>query len=190
MSTVTSMNNNCLHQDVFDVICNKYCVLKVVALVDYDLDPESLASILVKYCSYNFDSDEKIIVLHHDTDYYASTSAVGNTVYNFFRLCANFDIALDNIIFLTNHYGIKEEIKKVAASVCNSDKISVIYTSLWYDFPTVAETQKKNFLCEPEKICKLYSCLNGKQRMHRLLTLCLLEDAGLRDQGIISYHFS
>jgi hypothetical protein len=182
-------NNRYLDQDVIEIVSNKYCVLEYIALVDYDLDPESLASVLGKYCSYSFGCNEKIIVLHHDTDYYAATSTVGHTVYNFFRLCANFDIAVDNIIFLTNHYGIEQEINKVAVSVCNSNRISVIYTSLWYDFPNVSVIQNKNFLCEPEKICKLYTCLNGKQRMHRLLTLCMLEDADLRDKGIISHHF-
>jgi hypothetical protein len=178
-----------LHNDVVEIICNKYSVLVFVNLVDYDLDPESLASLLEKYHSHSFSSNEKIVVLHHDTDYYVSTNAVGNTVYNFFRLCANFDISLDNIIFLTNHYGIDEEIKKVSMNICNSSNVSVIYTSLWYDFPTVAETLDKSFLFEPEKICKLYSCLNGQQRMHRMLTLCMLEHADLLDQGIISYHF-
>lgn len=178
-----------LHNDVVKIVCDKYCVLEFVNLVDYDFDPESLASLLAKYCSYSFAANQKIIVLHHDTDYYPSTDAVGNTIYNFFRLCANFDISLENIIFLTNHYGIDKEIKKVSMNICNSSGPSVIYTSLWYDFPTTAEAPDKNFLSEPEKICKLYSCLNGQQRMHRVLTLCMLEQAGLLDQGIVSYHF-
>jgi hypothetical protein len=185
------MNNNVfpLHNDVVEIVCNKYRVLEFVNLFNYDVDPESLASLLVKYHSYSFAANEKIVVLHHDTDYYASTVAVGNTVYNFFRLCTNFDISLDNIIFLTNHYGIDEEIKKVSMNICNSSGPSVIYTSLWYDFPTASEVQDKNFLFDPKKICKLYACLNGQQRMHRVLTLCMLEEAGLLDQGIISYHF-
>jgi len=177
-----------LSQEIVDIICKKYKVLEFIDFEKCALDPENLANILKKYYSFSFSPDEKIIILHHDTDYYSSVNAVGNTIYNFFRLCANFDINLSNIIIVTNHYGIEQEIVSVARSICNSDDITVIYTAQWFDFPSYRDIDQSSFDNKTD-IVSLYSCLNGQRRNHRLLTLCMLKEYNLLDKGIISYHF-
>lgn len=175
--------------EAFDIVRQQYTVLEFIDLIDYDLDPEQLAAKLAEYASYEFDSDDRLVILHHDNDYYTSVDAVGNLVYNFFRLCANFDIALDNILILTNHYGIDTEIKTVAAHICNSSAVSVVYTAHWFDFPSFDDLDQALQLKSDQAPTHLYTCLNGQERMHRLLTLCMLAEADLLEQGIISYHF-
>jgi hypothetical protein len=176
--------------DVLDIIQEKYNVIDIIDFVDYDFYPEKLATVLEKYHSAEFSVNDRIVVLHHDTDYYPDLNSTGNTIYNFFRLCANFNIPTYFILFITNHYHIDEEIKTIEKNVCNTNNISVIYTAQWYDFPSDEDIKEASSLNNNNiDFQLLYSCLNGQQREHRLFTLCMLMEHGLLDQGIISYHF-
>ena len=174
---------------VIDIVREKYNVIDIVDLVDYDLRPEELATKLENYFSYTFSANDRIVILHHDTDYYPDNTSVGNTVYNFFRLCANFDISIEHIIFFTNHYGIEKEITFLANTICNSNSISVVCTSLWQDFQSDEDIDQISLNSTDVEFEWLYSCLNGQQRAHRIFTLCMLAKYELLDSGIISYHF-
>lgn len=175
-----------INQKVIKLIEQKYQIIKIIDLVDYDLNPESMANLLASYAAAEFANLQRLVVLHHDTDFYPASGSIGNTVYNFFRLCANYIIPIDKVIFLTNHYGIKDEIKAAAIQICNDDNVTVIYTAHWYDFPTDLQN---NHSSDDINITNLYCCLNGQQRQHRVMTLCMLKEHDLLDNGIISYNF-
>lgn len=171
---------------VLDIIEKKYQVIDVVDLVNYSADAELLAKRLEHYFNKHFDHNQRLVILHHDTDYYPSPNSVGNCVHNFFSLCSDYLIPLEKVIFVTNHYGIEEELNNTAMQLCNSAGPKVIYTSHWFDFPTKNDLQKNVPSWDPEY---LFCCLNNQQRSHRVLTLCMLKEYGLVDQGIISYNF-
>ena len=172
-------------QSIIDLIRTKYQIIKIIDLVKYT-NPESLAGVLSEYHSVEFAQDQRLVILHHDTDFYPSTTSVGNTIYNILRLCANYNIPLEHVILLTNHYGIEDEVKTAARQICNADDISVIYTSQWYDFPDYTDIKPADLNVTLDY---LYCCLNGKQRQHRVMTLCMLQEHDLLDVGVISYHF-
>jgi len=173
-------------QEVLGLIKQKYQIVKIIDLVNYDLNPESMANMLALYFNAEFTHTQRLVVLHHDTDFYPGGHAVGNTIYNFLRLCSNYIIPLNHIIFLTNHYGIESEIKSAARQICNDDGINVICTSQWYDFPN---NTQNNDLLDNIDITNLYCCLNGTRRQHRVMTLCMLQEYNLLNNGIVSYHF-
>lgn len=175
-----------INQEVIDLIEQKYQIIKIIDFFYYDLDPEAMADVMAPYYNLEFEHNQRLVVLHHETDYYAGPGIAGNTIYNFLRLCANYMIPLDKIILLTNHYGIENEIKSTAKQICNDDSINVIYTSQWYDFPSTIDIDHKS---DDTNITNLYSCLNGQQRQHRVMTLCMLKEYELFDNGIISYNF-
>jgi len=177
-----------LHEEAVDIINQKYNVLDFIDLVEF-LDPEDLAARLMQYASREFLSNERLVVLHHDTDYYESLNSTGYNIYNFFRLCANYDISLNHVLFITNHYGIKSEIKNVEKQICNSSSTTVVYTSQWYDFPKWEHIENAKEQHNTQEISMLYSCLNGQARVHRLLVLSLLREKDLLDKGMVSYHF-
>lgn len=173
-------------QLVLDLIEQKYSIVEIIDLLDYDFELDALATTLHKFKNYKFENNQRIVVLHHDTDYYPSGESVGNTVYNFFRLCSNFEIPLDKILILTNHYGIEKEIKKISKSMCNTQSPKVICTSQWFDFPNIDDNNTKS---SDHNVEYLYCCLNGYRRQHRIMTLCFLEHYKLINKGIVSYHF-
>jgi len=177
-----------LYSEAVNIITEKYTVLDFIDLVEF-LNPEDLAKKLVQHVSHSFLPNERLIILHHDTDYYESLESTGYYIYNFFRLCANYDISLNHVLFITNHYGIKSEIKNVEKQICNSSSITVVYTSQWYDFPKWEDIENAKEQHNTQEISMLYSCLNGQARMHRLFVLSLLKEKNLLDKGLVSYHF-
>jgi hypothetical protein len=174
-----------IKQSVIDLIQQRYHIVDIVDLSEHVIEPESLAVCLSQHINAKFDSNQRIVVLQHDTDYYPRINSVGNTLYNFVRLCANYQIPLDKVILLTNNYGVEAEIQSLARQICNEDTITVIYTAQWFDFPDMPLQPHS-----PEvPIKNLYCCLNGKMRQHRILTLSMLQEHQLLDLGVISYHF-
>lgn len=178
-----------LQKEITELLNHRYDVLEMINLVKYTHDLSALISLLYKYHDHEFEFNQRIIILHHDTDYYQSIgpNAEGNTIFNLFTLFSNFNIACEKIIFVTNHYGIQEEINRQAIAICNSVPPAVIYTSLWYDFPT--DKSIASPVVPETSITSVYCCLNGLQRQHRVLTLCYLSELGILDRGIISHSF-
>lgn len=176
-----------LKKSVMDIVESRYHVVNIIDLFMYDYQLEELAHVLHQYQNYEFDANDRILVLQHDTDYYADVAGVGNTMYNFFRLSSNFNLPMEKIIFITNHYGIDAEIQHLSSTVCNCDPPVVIHTSLWYDFPD--QDTMNNQLNPTDSFSHVYCCLNGQQRQHRVFALCKLQKMKILQQGIVSYNF-
>lgn len=173
-----------IKQEVLDIIEKKYKILQLVDFVYYDYRMDELDHLLAQYKNYSFSPNEKLIFLHHDTDYYNNVNSIGNIIYNLFSILNTNSIAQESCIFVTNHFGIKKEIETVSKLKGNHTPMKVIYTVLWYDYPDTIETSIKF-----KDLSSLYCCLNGVQRSHRIYTLCCLQKNNLIDKGMVSYHF-
>lgn len=176
-----------IKQQVLDLISSKYQILDIIDLVNYDENRATLDQLeqtLAKYCQFQFDSTQRILIFHHDTDYYISNQVSGFMLHNLFVLLDRYKLPQEFFILFTNHYGIEDEVKKLSYEICNSTSMKVIYTALWYDFPTTFNYDIQHF-----PIKKLFCCLNGVSRIHRLYTLCCMQENNLLGAGIISYHF-
>lgn len=174
-----------VQKKVLDIITKKYRILETIDLVFYDYRMPELYELLSRYENYTFKTNERILILHHDIDYYVSLDVCGFTIHNLITILNQLNIPNEFLIMLTNHYGIEKEIQTQFNALSNSQAFKVIYTSQWYDFP-------ENIIIEEPKhsqLEKLYCCLNGIQRQHRMAMLCNLTEKSLLDQGIVSYHF-
>jgi hypothetical protein len=174
-----------IHQEVIALVKEKYNILETLNLV-YENCLSDLDQILAKYQNYTFSPNERIIIIHQETDYYSDINGVGNNMYNIFHMLAHYDIPMEFIIMFTNHYGIEKELQHLCQKILNRPVPQVIYTVLFWIFPENLEN-----LPDPkyQEIKNLYCCLNGIERMHRVLTLAYLQEYDLLDQGVISYHF-
>jgi hypothetical protein len=175
-----------IQQKVIDLVGQKYQILEILDLIYYDCRLNELNQTLQKYQNHIFSPDERIILLHHDTDYYSDIKSVGNNIYNIFRILSYHDVPLEFVIMFTNHYGIEKELQHMCQKILNKSVPQVIYTVLFWIFPENLEN-----LPDPkyQEIKNLYCCLNRVERAHRLLTLAYLQEYDLLDQGVISYHF-
>jgi hypothetical protein len=183
-----------LKKEVWDIVRSKFDILDIIDLIDFDDNLDLLATKIGKLQNAELAPNQRIVVLHHDTDFYPTVNhseIIGNTIFNLFKLINVFNVPSEKIIFFTNHYGIKEEVDRVSQVLFNLPTSTVVYTSQWYDFPdepTIME-QIEN---QPKvsDISALYCCLNGVRRMHRVLMLCYLQKTALLSKGIVSYHFN
>lgn len=176
-----------LKKEVLDIVKSRYEILDSVDLLAFDSQLDALDSVLSQYANYKFDIQQRIIILHNDTDYYTSLQSSGFTLYNLFLLIKKYNIPTEALIIFTNHHGIHNEITKLASQICHSTSIKVVYTELWGDYPD----DKCIPLAEKDyKVNNVFCCLNGVSRSHRILTLCYLQEYNLLSKGMVSYHFN
>jgi hypothetical protein len=188
----TELNQICLNESARSLIGSKFDIVATFDLKDA-VNTDILLNAISQFQNANFGLRQRILILHHETDYYPTINhdgVVGNTIFNLFKLISTFNVPSEKILFLTNHYNIQEEIDRVALFF-NLTAPQVVYTSQWYDFPKIEEiTDQINSPKEIPPISSLYCCLNGVERMHRLLTLCYFKATGILKHGLISYHFN
>jgi hypothetical protein len=180
-----------IKKEVLNIVKEKYNIVDIIDLQFFDKNPQKLSEYLENYQNINFLINDRLLVLHHETEYYPLESSLGNTVYNFLKLCIINNIPSDYIIMFTNHYGLDKKIATVNKKLFNQPDCKVIYTVHWYDFPTYdcVNTICVNTNLTSDHIEELFICLNNVEREHRLFTLCALQNKKLLENGIVSYHF-
>lgn len=177
-----------IKKEITDIVNSRYEILTFIDLIEYDHQISELEPILSQYSNHTFNHNQRIIFLHNDTDYYISPNNTGFTMYNLFLLLDKFKIPLEFLIMFTTHHGIQQEIAELSAQICNAQPMKTICTELWRDFPDVDNMAPLD--SDHSSITKLFCCLNGVNRSHRMLTLCYLQEYDLLDKGMISYHFN
>lgn len=173
-----------INQEVINIVSARYEILDIIDLYQYDYQIDRVDELLSKYKNHTFSKTQRILILHHDTDYYINNTLPGFTLYNLCFLLAKNQIPHEFLIMFTNHYGIEAEVSQLSAQLCNSKPFNVIYTALWIDYPSNVSVSSTTFAIE-----NLFCVLNGIGRSHRILTLCYLKEHNLLDKGAISYHF-
>ena len=87
---------------VLELIKSKYELVDIINLVFYDLDLEKLDRVFSQYSNHQFASNQRLLIVHQDTDYYVNSQ--GNTMYNVVKLLSKYNIAPEFVILLTNNY--------------------------------------------------------------------------------------
>ena len=182
------VREGCVQPEVLELISHKYSIRHVVDFLDIDLDIPLFRQVMHDVAVTEYQDNDRTVVLLHDTDYCEPQGTHGYSLYNFFKLCAQFEVPLERIILVTNHHGITAEITRLSTVICNSAPPLVIETVLWYDFPQAHQLEPLPAMGEslPQR---LYVCPNNKHRRHRMFVLTCLADQALLEQGAVSYHF-
>jgi hypothetical protein len=158
--------------------------IDIINLPDFDLDVTLLYEKLSQSADKVFADNQRLIICHHDTDYYPSMSTCGNTIYNLITIIAYLDISSDHTVILANDYSglLQKNVDKLCA-IHNINTIRVIPFSLWYDYPVVNNRPfTKRY---PPR--HLYSFLAGVPRSHKQTMLCALAENNLLNKGMISF---
>jgi len=100
-------------------------ILKVINILDHDHDFFSLYNELICCKKEYFDINEKIIILHNDTEYFYHDSKVGFAIHNLLTCMREIDIPMHVVVILTNHYGYKKSIIELLDN--NKDLPSVVF---------------------------------------------------------------
>ena len=113
--------------DFLFAIKQQYHVIDMFELAGYDKDFDRLEKYLLSIKKHQFDSNDRIVVVHFDTDYYIHNH-YGINLLNFFNVWKAVDIPLYTLLFYTNHIGIKCEIDIICQTYQFADQPTVIET--------------------------------------------------------------
>jgi hypothetical protein len=165
-------------------LLRKYNVVAEIDLLDVDSDPGLLYQSLKAAYKEQYAPQDRILIYHHDTDYYHNHTSPGFTLSNLFSCLSSLDISVNFCLLITNHYGIRREI-----DLLSHDELDMpVFESSYMITQTNPAPEKIDI--NIQKIRKPYVCLNGARRSHRVLFLCYLKEYQLLDQGILSWHFA
>jgi hypothetical protein len=172
--------------DLTDCLNQKYQILGTFDLAHYDANMPGLYADLSGYRSREFLPNERIVFYFFEPDFYLNNT--GFTVYNLQVILNALDISQSACIMLTLSYGVEKEIHQLGQDICNDHYPMKVVTNSYVQLvanPTPRLDIKNNF----DQINMPFLCLNGIERNHRVMFLCLLEELGVLDQGIVTWNF-
>jgi len=175
-----------LRESAVEVINDSIEVVEYLDLMYSDYDLNGLINFFKKYQDFEFTHKQRLVILHHDLDYYPSWDSVGNTIFNIIQIVAEFDISTDHIVILNSNFGGKyADDVNYLCEIENLNPIQVVDTSLWYDYPPMRKI--RNIDITPNKK-NLFCFLNGVGRSNRKTMYAWLAEYNLLEQGNISWH--
>jgi hypothetical protein len=152
-------------------------------LEKYQHNWRALYHALKPYQDREFQHNQRLMILDHDTDYYPNEHCVGNNLYNLIKLFAKLNISTDHVVILTGNYGLEPDVELISRQF-NLTAPRVIEFSQWYVYPVVGSIRP-----EPRSsdFSHLYVCLNYQPRTHRMILMALLNEKNLLESGITSW---
>lgn len=169
----------------FDKLSSHFNILDVINFQDFDYDFNLLKDRLSKLNQESFDTKDKIIVTHFDSDYYDSDFfKFGLNLYNFFSVIDEMYIPHFAFIICTNHFGISKEIEEINKNHDPDDKpiiIETFLTSSHYCSEVV-----KDIPVNIESIQRPALSMMGARRSQRFALYNFIKQRGLIDKIEIS----
>lgn len=177
-----------LHETAKKYLHEKFNVVLELNCRTFDGDLQVLLDALNNIKVDVFMPSDKIVISHMDTDYYDPLLPCGLTVMNIIRCMKIADIPFANLIFITNHFGIKHEFDLLLADHHPADRPTVVETLL--SSILLGTNYSHTTLVDIDQIEKQSLCLMGQQRSHRVALYNFLKNNNLLDQVALTTNFS
>jgi len=153
-------------------------IIDVINLFYYDNKPAELFDKLLSLKKDRFDVDEKIVVVHPDTDYYYFGCPIGFTINNLFNIWKEVDLPFSTMFLISNHSHLPEAILKYY-KICKYDQPTVV--SELFNYDTINLNLQP--LTYPTDITYPAVCFNGGiARSHRIKIFQYLKKHNLFDR--------
>lgn len=167
-----------------------YRIVGELDFLDVNYDAVGVYRHLASLHRDHYDPDEKILIYHYDTDCYG-VAHYGVMLYNFLQSVRSLNISPSVFIVLTSHHGLSQEIERYFLTHYHDFDIKndhmLVFESNYQQLQSPPQADPVDI--QVEKISHAYMCLCGQQRAHRMYVLCSLQDQGILDQGLCSWHF-
>jgi hypothetical protein len=176
-----------LHQEVLDLLNSNFNIKLALDCRMFDTNLDFLIEKLSAYQGQYFDQQDKILLVHMDTDYYDSLLPFGLIPINVTRIFKNLDIPFHSLIFVTNHYGIGREFDLLLKDQHELDRPTIIETLL----SPVLLCDHNNRLPQIsfDDVEKHGLCMMNQSRSHRVAFYNFLRNNKLFDKIAVSQHF-
>ena len=147
-------------------------------LWQYEHDFDALYWRLKELYQENYAPNQKIVIIHDDTDYYYHRNPTGFYIHNLMSILSHVDISPGVLIFLTSHVGLEAGLEPFITN--DNDRPLIIHPLLGFvnssfvyscsDF----ELMKFRHCSRDKNIEKNAMCLLGSARSHRVLLYQLM----------------
>lgn len=176
-----------LHNKAIDILVRNFNLITAINCKNFDTEPIILENHLRCYQNRFFDTKDKILLVHMDTDYYDPLLPCGMIPINVIRIFQNLDIPLHSLLFVTNHFGIKKEFDLLLEHQHPKDRPQIIETLL----SKMTLTENYDFIQPPkfDEIEKSAMCMMKNARSHRIAFYNFLVDNHLLDKVAVSQRF-
>lgn len=117
------------------LLSKKFDIVDEVSFLDFDYCFEWLINRLKTTKKDVYKHNEKIMVIHQDTDYYFDECSVGVNLKNFFQIIQNLDMSPSVLLFVTCNYNLKKEIDILCKDYHINDRPIVITSTIAFYSP-------------------------------------------------------
>lgn len=176
-----------LYPEAIDIINKKFNVLLYMDCRHFDTNLEILSDRLDKIKKESYQHNDRILVVHMDTDYYDQLLPCGLVTLNLIRMFKNKDIPLYLLLFVTNHYGIRQEFDVLLKDQHPNDWPTIIETLL----STILLSNKLDLAPDlaVDKIEKAGISMMGRERSHRVALCNFLKNNQLLSKVALKTNF-
>lgn len=176
-----------LHKAARNILHSKYNVLLEINCREFDLKLENLIDRLDQIKKDKFDANDRIVLIHMDTDYYDELLPYGLLIINLVRIFKTKNIPFFTLLFITNHYGIQKEFDGLLVNHDINDRPTIIETLL--SNILLSDNIKTDNNMDFDKIEKPGLCMMGAKRSHRILLANYLNNNNLLDKVALKTNF-
>ena len=176
-----------LHAKAKDFLHSKYNILLELDCRDFDFDYNLLISLLDKINKPCFEQNERILLVHMDTDYYDQLLPFGLIPINIIRIFKNLGIPLFTLLFMTNHYGIHNEFDSLLSDHDCNDRPTIIETLL--SKALLTDNLQIDCNLNFDEIEKQGLCMMGIKRSHRLALANFIKNNNLLENIALQTNF-
>lgn len=149
-----------------------YTITASAVMLEFDHDFEQFAQWLAQHRQTNYAAQEKILIVHFDTDYYLP-GGYGVNLNNLFEVWTDLGVPVSAMILYTNHLGITAEVEKICCNLGVQDRPVVLETLLTkYNHAQVHDTQLAVDQINTHAVC----LMAGSPRSHRYALYNHLQD--------------
>lgn len=173
-----------LTKKYYDKLSSAYNILDTIHFKEFDYDFDVLKDRLSQTKREQYDVNDRIIIEHYDTDYYdEQVFKFGVNFYNTLTTISELDIPYFVFVFVTNHFGLQQEVNLILKDHPREDIPTIIetfvttshYSDIVQDLPVNAQDIKHAGLC-----------MMGASRSHRYSLYNYLNTNNLLDSVKVS----
>jgi len=147
-------------------------VVGYIYLWQYEHDFDALYWRLKELYQENYAPNQKIVIIHDDTDYYYHRNPTGFYIHNLMSVLSHVDISPGVLIFLTSHVGLEDGLEPFITN--DNDRPLVIHSFLSFIASANIELMEFRHCSRDKNIEKNAMCLLGSARSHRVLLYQLM----------------
>jgi hypothetical protein len=118
-----------LTKKYYNKLANAYNILDTIEFKEFDRNFDVLKARLSQIKRKHYDVNDRMVIEHFDIDYYDDKIlCFGLNLYNVITLITELDIPYFVFVFVTNHFGLQQEVDKILKDHPIEDRPKIIET--------------------------------------------------------------